>query len=90
MIFVENSRAAKKRKERESQQEGNNDVVLVTTSSSSEPTYCIDANTWIADSGATLPATNSLQGMFDLEACKDKESLIWHALIFAIVLQKIL
>jgi hypothetical protein len=42
---------------------------LIATSSTTTMVDCINADIWIADSGASLHATNSLQGMFDLEAC---------------------
>jgi hypothetical protein len=63
---------AKKHKEREASDTKTNDpgeMFLVATNLEEKNTP-IDPSIWIADSGATLHASNSLVGMFDLENCQ--------------------
>ena len=63
---------AKKCKEREASDTKTNDpgeMFLVATNLEEKNTP-IDPSIWIADSGATLHASNSLVGMFDLENCQ--------------------
>jgi hypothetical protein len=60
----------KQQKQRQNQQGHGSDVVLITKNIVTNLTATYDECLWIADSGATLHATNSLSGMFDLQPCK--------------------
>ena len=65
----------KQRNERESankdptERSEKKEIVLVAKTPIDSPTDSINADTWIADSGASLHATNSLDGMFDVAPC---------------------
>ena len=60
----------KQNKDKQPQFQQGNDVLLITKNVIKNTPTPYDQCYWIADSGATLHATNSLQGMFDLEPCK--------------------
>ena len=61
---------AKKQAESKKETDNSIDMVLTTMRKEKNCLKITDSSVWIADSGATMHATNSLQDMSDLEDCK--------------------